>query len=133
MPLLDQRLESLGRSEVDFVDHDDCRNVALRHLVENLGRAIGVLNGVGHVEQHVSVLQCSAHETHHRLLELVVGFENTRRIRVNNLKIIAIDNTHNAVARGLRLRCDDRQTLTHEGVHQRRFTHVWVANNIYKT
>ena len=62
-----------------------------------------MLDRVGNVEQHVGVLQRTAHETHHRLLELVVGFENTRRIRVNYLKIIAIDNAHNAVARSLRL------------------------------
>ena len=103
VPLLDQRFECLGRGEVDLVDHNDCRDIALCHLVEDLGRAIGVLDRVGNVEQHVGVLQRTAHETHHRLLELVVGFENTRRIRVNYLKIIAIDNTHNAVARSLRL------------------------------
>jgi hypothetical protein len=49
------------------------------------------------------------------------------------LKILAVHNAHNAVARGLRLGGNNAQTLAHQSIHERAFAHVGVAYNIYKT
>ena len=80
-PLLDERFERLLRRQVDLVDHHQRRHSALADAVDDLGRTFVVpLDGVGHVEQHVGVRQGTAHEIHHRLLQLVTGFQDARRI-----------------------------------------------------
>ena len=45
----------------------------------------------------------------------------------------ASDDTENTVASGLRLRCDNREALTHQRVHQRGLAHIRVADDIYKS
>ena len=63
-----------------------------------------LLDGVGNIQHHIGIADGTAHEVHHRLLQLVCGLQNTRRVGIDDLEIVAIDDTHNAVARGLRLR-----------------------------
>jgi len=132
-PLLDERFERLLRRQVDLVDHHQRRHSALADAVDDLGRTFVVpLDGVGHVEQHVGVRQGAAHEIHHRLLQLVTGFQDARRIGEDDLEIVAVDDAQNAVARGLRLGGDDGEFLAHQCVHQRRLPDVGISDDIDK-
>ena len=128
-----QRLERLGSRQVDLVYYHDNRNSALCDMFQHLFRPFAVLDRIGHVKQHVGILQRPAHETHHRLLQLVTGFENPGRIGVDDLEIIAVDNTHDTVARGLCLRGYYRQSFADQRIHQGRLAHIGVAYYVDKT
>ena len=78
-------------------------NAAVVHTLDDGVRAVALLDGVGDVENNVGIIHGAVHEVHHRLLQLVGGFENTRRVGVDNLEVVAIDDSHDAVACGLRL------------------------------
>ena len=94
---------------------------------------LGTLDHVSHVEKHIGITQRTAREAQHRLLELVVRFQHTRGVREHNLRIIGIQDAHNAVTGSLRLECGDRNPLAHQKVHKGRLTHIGVTHNIYKT
>jgi hypothetical protein len=64
---------------------------------------------------------------------LVRRFYDSGRIAQKHLKIIAVHNSQNAVAGGLRLGSNNGKPLAHKSVHQRAFAHVWVSNNIYES
>ena len=132
MPFFHQRLKRLGGREVDLVDDHQCGQAAAADALHDLGRAVALLHGVGDVEDHVGVDEGARDELHHRLLELVRRLEDARRVGVDDLEIVARDDAHDAVARGLRLGGDDRQPLAHEGVHERRLADVGVADDIYE-
>ena len=132
LPFVDQRFERFGRREVDLVDDHDGRNAAPADAVDDFGRAFALLHGVRDVEDHVGVGQGARHELHHRLLQLVRGLQDAGRVGVDDLEILARDDAHDAVACGLRLGGDDREFFAHEGVHQRRFAHVGIADDIYE-
>ena len=90
------------------------------------------IHGVRDVEDHVGVGHGPGHELHHRLLQLVRGFQDARRVGVDDLEILPRDDAHDAVARGLRLGGDDRKPFADQCVHQRRFAHVGIADDIYE-
>ena len=119
-------------SGVDLVDDHDGRNAAPADAVDDFGRAFALLHGVRDVEDHIGVGQGARHKLHHRLLQLVRGLQDAGRVGVDDLEILARDDAHDAVARGLRLGGDDREFFAHEGVHQRRFAHVGIADDIYE-
>ena len=124
-------LHVLGAAEAHL--DEEVLAAVLADAVDDLGRTFVVpLDGVGHVEQHVGVRQGAAHEIHHRLLQLVRGLQDAGRVGVDDLEILARDDAHDAVACGLRLGGDDREFFAHEGVHQRRFAHVGIADDIYE-
>ena len=85
---------------------------------------------VGHHQQHVRILQGGLDKLHHALLQLVGGVEDARRVAVDNLIGIFVDDAHDAVTCGLGLRIDDAQTFPHQTVHQRAFAHVGGAHNV---
>ena len=132
LPFPDQRVERRRRREVDLVDDHDRRDAAAVDAVDDPGRAFALLDGVGDVEYHVGVGQRARDELHHRLLQFVRGFEDARRVGIDDLEVVARDDAHDAVARGLRLGGDDREPFADEGVHQRRFPDVGVADDIYE-
>ncbi len=132
LPLLDQRVEPCRVREVDLVDDDDGRDAALAYLSDDFGRAVALLDGVGDVEDDVGVRHGPRDELHHRLLQLVGGFENARRVGVDNLELLAGDDAHDAVARGLRLGGDDREPLADERVHEGRFPDIGIPDDIDK-
>ncbi len=133
LPFVDQRVQRFGRREVDFVDDHDRRDAALVDALDDFGRTVAPFDGVRHIEDHVGVGHGSGHELHHRLLQLVRGLQDARRVGVDDLEILARDDAHDAVARGLRLGGDDRETLAHQGVHKRRFADSGVADDVYET
>ena len=133
MPFFHQRLKRLGGREVDLVDDHQRGQAAAADALHDLGRAVALLHGVGDVEDHVGVAHGARDELHHRLLEFVVGLQNPRRVGVYDLEVVARDDAHDSVARGLRLGGDDRETLAHQGVHERRFADIGVADDVYET
>ncbi len=91
------------------------------------------LDHIGHIEDDVGILERTLHEFHHRLLQAVVRLENARRIGIDDLEIVAVDDAQNPVARGLRLGGDDRKPFAHERVHERGFSHVGIADDVDET
>ena len=133
MPLLYSVAKGLLVALVYLVDKQEHRYRHLLNLVEKVHILLWILHHVGNVEQNICVLQSRLREGQHRLLELVVGFQHTRGIREHYLSIVLIDNTHDTVARGLRLECGNAYTLANKLIHQRRLAHIRIANYVYKT
>ena len=50
-------------------------------------------------------------------------------VEENNLIRFTGENAQNLVAGGLRLGCHDRNLLADQGVHERRLSDVWLADN----
>lgn len=119
-----------GGCEVDFVDDHQRRDAARTDALEDVGRAVALLDGVGDVENHVGVGDGPRDELHHRLLQLVGGFEDARRVGVDNLEIVARDDAQDAVARGLGLGGDNREALADERVHERRLSDVGISDDV---
>jgi hypothetical protein len=71
-------------------------------------------------------------EVEHRLLELVLWLQHPRSVGVDNLVVGRVDDAHDAMACGLRLRCDDGDAFADEVVHQSRFADVRVADDVDK-
>ena len=133
MPLLNGVAECLLVALVDFVDEQKHRNGHILHLVEEVHVLLGVLHYVGDVEQHVCILQCRFGECEHRLLQLVVGFQNTGSIGENYLGVVLVDYAHDTVARGLRLECGNADALAYQLIHQGRLAYIRIAYYIYKS
>ena len=68
--------------------------------------------------EKVGILKCAAHESHHLLMKLVMGVDDARGVGIDNLEVVAIDDAHDAVARGLSLAGDDGELLADQGVHE---------------
>ena len=132
MPFFDQRFQRFGRREVYLVHHYDGRYPAPRYFAYDFFRAVALFHRVRHIQNHVRVGQGSRHEFHHRLLQFVARFQNSRRVRVDDLEVVARDYAHDAVARRLRFRGDDREFFAHQRVHQRRFPYVRIPDDVYK-
>ncbi len=133
-PLLGKRLQSLLGSEIDLVDHHDDRYSAGTDTVHDPLRGfVAPLHRIRHVEDDVGILQRSGDELHHRLLQTVTGLEDTGRIGVDDLEIVAVHDSHDPVTRGLRLGGDDGQTLAHERIHKCRLSHIGIAYDIDET
>ena len=120
-------------AQVYLVDKQDNRDIFLANLLKILAVLVECLDHICHIHNNIGIDQRCIDKLQHCFLQLVVRLQNARRVRVNHLKIVAIDNAHYAVARGLRLVGDNGQPLAHKGVHQRRFADIRVADNIYKT
>ena len=133
MPLLNGVAECLLVALVDFVDEQKHRNGHLLNLVEEVHVLLGIFHYVCDIQQHVGILQCRLRECEHRLLQLVVGFQYTWRIRENYLGIVLVDYAHDTMARGLRLECGNADALAYQLIHQRRLAHIRIAYYIYKS
>ena len=138
--------------KVDFIDRDDQKAVELVYRLARVaaahrlrfGPAAGDLRNdpvvvfrffehVGHIQQHVGIGERAPYETHHRLLQLIIRIEYPRRIGIDDLEIVAVDDPHNPVAGRLRLRRDNRQAFPDQRVHQGRFSHVRVPDDVDKS
>ena len=136
MPELDEALEGVLGSEVDLIyykEHARTCGSHLLHFLEEVGIAVRVILHLGDVEEHVGINQRRTAELKHLALELVVRTEHTGRVGIDHLEVLAVDDAHDTMAGGLRLRRDDREAFAHQGVHERRFTDIRVSNDIYKT
>ena len=120
-------------AEVYLVYEHQHRNIHLVHLFDELHVLFGCLNHVCDVQKHVGVAQSRTRETQHRLLQFVVGFQHSGGVRKYNLCLVGIENAHDAVTRRLCLKGGNGDALANEQIHQRRLTHVGVADNVYKT
>ena len=59
--------------------------------------------------------------------------EDTGRVGIEHLEILAVDDAHDAVARGLGLAGDDTESLSDEGVHEGGLADIGVADYIDET
>ena len=132
-PRLDEFHDTRLIRQVDFVDQHQDRHLHALHLRDEVGVFVGLLHHIRHVEQHIGVLQRTFGEGEHRLLEFIVGFQHARGVREDDLRIVGVDNAHNAVARGLRLEGCDRNALAHEQIHERGFADIGIADDIDET
>ena len=132
MPPGDQRIERLGIREVDLVDDDDGGDCAVADVFEDRGSAVRLLDGVGDVEDDVGIAEGPVDEFHHRLLEFVGGFEDARGVGVDDLEVVAGDDTHDAVAGCLSLGGDDGEALADQRVHEGRFPDIGIPDDIYE-
>ena len=136
LPKGNQLLQGLLRGEVYLVDDKEDPRAGrchLLHLVEEIGIAVGVVLHIGYIEQHIRVHERGAGELQHLLLQAVVGLEHARGVGIDHLEVVAVDDTHDTMARGLRLGSDDRQPLAHQRIHQRGLAYVGITYDIYKT
>ena len=117
--------------EVDFVDDQYDWRVGTDDSFQEL-LVLQCLADFGDKEEEVSVLEGIAYHSHHLLVELVVGVDNARGIGIDNLEILAVNDTHDAVACGLSLAGDNAKTFAYQGVHQGGLAHVGVADDVYK-
>ena len=85
------------------------------------------------VEDNIGILQGIGDKAHHVLLHRVGRVEHAGQVGIDNLEVVAVDNTFDAVAGGLRLGGHDGDLLAHQLVHEGAFAHVRVADDIYET
>ena len=133
MPALHDVAEGLLVALVYLVDEQQHGYGHLGHLGEEVGVLLGVFHHVGDIEQHVGIGKGRLREGQHHLLHLVVGLEHSGSVREDYLAVVVVDDAHDAVTGGLGLEGSDADALAYELVHQRRFTHVGVAYDIYKS
>ena len=104
--------------QVDFVYEEYDRNCFFGDPFEELRIFVGSFDDIGYVEQNVGIGEGRLREIEHRLLQLVVRRENTRRIGIDDLHIVGIYDTHDAVAGRLGFGGNDRNPLSDERIHQ---------------
>lgn len=86
-----------------------------------------------HVKQHVGVGERFLREFEHAFLELVLGLEHAWSVGKHDLVFRGVDYAHDAVTRGLRLRCDYAHAFADEIIHQRRLAYVGIAYYVDET
>ena len=89
------------------------------HLLQEVAVLVNFLNNVRHVKQDVCVLQSRLGKCQHRLLQLVIWLQHPWGIRKYDLRILRIDDTHDAMACRLRLKSGNGNTLTDKEIHER--------------
>lgn len=132
LPVGDALLDGGLVGEVYLVDDEDDGDVAVDDALQHVA-VLEALAHLGDEEEEVGVLQGGADEAHHLFVQFVGGVDDAGGVGVDHLEIIAINDTHDALASGLGLGGDDAETLADEGVHQRGFAHVRVADDVYET
>ena len=135
MPESDEGLKGLLCREINLIDNKENARARGRHLLyflDEVGIAVDGVLRLGDIQENVRVHEGRTGELKHLTLKLVVRREDTRSVGIDHLEILAVDDTHDTMAGGLRLRCDDRKAFTHQGVHEGRFADVGIANDIYE-
>ena len=135
MPESDEVLQGFLGREVNLIyykEHAYARGCHFLHFLEEIGIALGVILYLGDIKKDVSINQRRTGELEHLTLELVVRAEDTGRVGIDHLEVLTVDDAHDTMTGGLRLRGDDRETLAYQGVHEGRFADIRVSNYIYK-
>ena len=81
----------------------------------------------------LTILVSVVYESHHLLVQFVVGVDNAGCIGVDYLEVFAIHNSHDAVACGLRFAGDDAEAFAYQCIHEGGFAHVGVADDVYES
>ena len=93
----------------------------------------GLLANLDHIEQDIRIFHGTPHKIHHGFLQRIGGLDDSWGIRNHDLKVVSIQKPQNPVTRRLRLGSDDGQAFAHQGIHQGRFAHIGVSDNVDKT
>ena len=133
VPPLDKGSQVFLVGQVYLVDEHKYRHFHPSHFCQEIGIFVSGLLRVGHVEQHVGIDQGTLGKGQHGLLQLVVGLQHTWRVGKDNLRIIVVDDAHDAMTSCLGLEGGDGDALAYQEVHKCRFTHIGIAHDIYKT
>ena len=136
MPELDESLEGVLGSKVYFIYYKEHARTCGCHafdFLEEVGIAVGVILDLGYIEQHIGIDEGRTGELEHLALELVVRREDSRSIGIDHLEVLAVDDTHDTMAGGLRLRRDYREALPHQCVHKRGLAHIGITHNVDKS
>ena len=105
---------------VDLVDDEHGRGVGRADALDErvLLLADGG-NGLDDEHHAVDVRHALAHDLHHIVAQAVARLVKARRVHQDQLRVTAVDDGADAVARRLRLVRDDGDLLAHEGVGKR--------------
>ena len=85
------------------------------------------------IKDDVSILKGVGNEAHHHFLHHVGRIEHAGKIGIDDLEVVAVDDTLDAVSCGLRLGGHDGDLFADQLVHERALTHVGVADDVDKT
>ena len=102
-------------------------------FLQELGILVGCLDHIGYIEQNIGILKGALAELQHLFLKFVVGLQYTWCVRETYLHLGRIEDTHDAVARGLCLEGGNTDALAHQKVHERALTHIGVTDYVYKS
>src|SRR5208337_3848251 len=137
LELRDQREQlALVGEEINFVEQQEDRSAGLSCQVEDeIVVAIPLFLGVDNHQNQFAAFQRLAHLGHHFASERRTGLVNSRRVDEHDLPGLAafllgdVDDSENAVARGLRLGRNNGQLLADQRVQQCAFARVRAAEN----
>ena len=87
------------------------------------------LEYVDHQQDDISVDDRAADGPHHALLELVFWKQHTGRVGIDDLAVLTVEDTLDAVAGRLSLWRRDAELLTEQLVQECALSHVWHAED----
>ena len=126
-------LPFVDASRIGVTGHSNGALACREAVLQDEEGLIALLHRVGDIENHIGIAQRTNHKVHHRLLQLVVGFQHSGCVREHDLHVLGVDDTHDTVAGGLCLEGGDRDAFTDKLVHQCRLTHIGVSHDIYES
>ena len=115
---------------VDLIDDEDGRRTGGLALLDQ-GQLLlaDVCNRLDDEQNRVDVDNRFLHNIDHIVAEFGARAMEARRVDEDELRILAVQNGTDAVARGLRLMGNDCEFFADERVCQRGFSDVWPARN----
>ena len=85
--------------------------------------------GIDQQHDHVGILRPAPRRLHHRAVEAALPLKNAGRVDEEDLGVVLNGNAHQADARCLCLRADNRHFLSDQRVDERRFARVGRAED----
>ena len=88
--------------------------------------------GIHDEQKDVDTFDCGSNFVHHLAAERGIGRVQARSIDEHDLAALLRHDALNAIARGLRFRCNDGDLLSDQVIQQRGFSRVGAADNGHK-
>ena len=115
---------------VDLVDHQNRRHLVFFQHAQRHGVLLGPASGLNQKQHHINIFQTGADSAVHHAVEYAfVGFVNTGRVDIDNLRVGSIPDAENTVARGLRAIDGNCHLETHQLVDQGGFADIGPADD----
>ncbi len=130
MIAIDQRQQRVLLHAVHFIQQQVHRPAKPLHPLKRKSVARAEIGRrINNQREHIHAFERMLQLVHHHAAKNIPRLMDSRRINQHDLRVLAIHDPLNAIARGLRLRRDDRNLLANKRVHERRFARVWSAYN----
>ena len=125
---LDQREQFGFRNAVNFIEQQKTRALETLHALDSAAVSLAeILAGVEQERHDVHRFDGGVDFAHHLPAERGFRAVHARRVDQDDLRVRAIDDALNPVARGLRARRDDSHFFSDQAVDERRFSGVGPA------